>query len=295
MVPARAAVALRAVTVAALACAARTAAAHDDALVDADAWRIETWVVLLLVVAAVAYGRGALALRRRAPDARAFGARHVAAFAAGWLATLAALAPPLDPLAARSFSLHMVQHELLMIVAAPLLALGRPFVAWSWAAPRIARAVHHAVATPPLAAAWRCATAPLGAWLLHAAALWVWHAPPLFEAALARPLVHELQHAMFFAIALLFWWSIVGPRAQAGVAVFALFTTMLHTGVLGALLALSPRPWYPTYAALVDDALLDQQLGGLLMWVPGSVAYLAAALWLAARLLGAGTPREAPR
>jgi cytochrome c oxidase assembly factor CtaG len=285
------------VTGAALAGVAWTAQAHDEAIADAGGWRMEGWIAVVLAIAALAYARGAIALRRRAGEARGLGAGHVAAFAAGWMATLTALAPPLDPLAARYFSLHMVQHELLMVVAAPLLALGRPFVAWSWAAPRTAQAVHRAFARPPLATAWRCATAPLGAWVLHAAALWLWHAPPLFEAALARPLLHELQHATFFGTALLFWWSILGPRAaaRAGGAVIALFTTMLHTGVLGALLALSTRAWYPAYAVLGDDALRDQQLGGLLMWVPGSIAYLAAALWLAARLLGTDAAREASR
>jgi putative membrane protein len=293
---ARAAFTVRAVTVAALIALAWTAHAHDDAVAEAGRWRMEGWVAALLVISALAYARGALALHRRAGVARAFGRRHVAAFAAGWLATLAALAPPLDPLATRFFSMHMVQHELLMVVAAPLLAIGRPFVAWSWAAPRVAQAVHRAFESPAFAVAWRWATSVVGAWLLHAIALWLWHAPPLFEAALTRPLVHDLQHATFFVTALLFWWSILGPRAaaRAGGAVLALFTTMLHTGLLGALLALSTRAWYPAYAALGEDALRDQQLGGLLMWVPGSTAYLAAALWLAARLLG-GAPREVPR
>jgi cytochrome c oxidase assembly factor CtaG len=296
MVESRAAVAVRAVTAPALAAVAWTAHAHDDAIAEAGEWRMEAWVAALLLCSALAYARGAFALRRRAGDARAFGRRHIAAFAAGWLATLVALAPPLDPLATRFFSLHMLQHELLMIVAAPLLALGRPFVAWSWAAPRAAQAVHRAFQSKWLAAVWRWATGVSGAWLLHAIALWLWHAPPLFQAALTRPLVHDLQHATFFITALLFWWSILGARAaaRAGGAMLALFTTMLHTGVLGALLALSTRVWYPAYAALGEDALRDQQLGGLLMWVPGGVAYLAAALWLATRLLGAGTARETP-
>lgn len=291
---------MRVLIACALAAAGPSARGHDGAVLGSGAGPIEPWLAALLALAVIAYLHGVSALWRGRPSARGIGRRHVLAFAAGWLVVVAALAPPFDAFAARQFSLHMVQHELLMVLAAPLLVLGRPFMAWSWAMPRTAQAVHRAFARPLPAAAWRSATSPLGAWLLQAAALWLWHAPPLFEAALARPLLHELQHATFFATALLFWWSITGPRPAAragGIALFALFTTMLHTGVLGALLALSPRVWYPTYLetalALGGDPLRDQQLGGLLMWVPGSVVYLAAALWAVAQLLSAPPPQEA--
>ena len=85
---------------------------------------------------------------------------------------------------------------------------------------------------------------------MHAAALWLWHLPAWFDAALARNGVHALQHASFLFSALLFWWSVLGPatRAAHGTALASVFTTMLHTGALGALLALSPVAWY-AYAA----------------------------------------------
>lgn len=257
-------------------------------------WRLEPWIVLLLAGSALLYWRGTAALWRRAGAGRGVQRRHAATFAAGWLITAIALAPPIDPLGRQLFSMHMVQHELLMVVAAPLLVLGRPFVAWSWAWPAAARAVHRVFSGPWLGALWQHITSPLGAWLLHAAALWAWHAPRFFQAALASTGMHEWQHASFFVTALLFWWSVLGRRIQRrahAVALLSLFTTMLHTGILGALLTLSPRVWYAAYVpsalALGIEPLHDQQAGGLIMWVPAGTVYIAAALMAASRLLRA--------
>lgn len=278
------------------------AGAHDGSASLGIGWRMEPWIVLLLVASALLYLRGTAAMWRRAGAGRGIQRRHAAAFAAGWLGTATALAPPIDPLGQQLFFMHMVQHELLMVVAAPLLVLGRPFVAWSWAWPTAARQVHRAFSGPWLGALWHHVTSPLGAWLLHAAALWVWHVPRFFEAALADTGVHELQHASFFVTALLFWWSILGRRTSVrshAVALLSLFTTMLHTGVLGALLTLSPRVWYPAYVpsalALGFDPLHDQQLGGVLMWVPAGAAYIVAALTAGTHLLrpsASAAPKE---
>jgi cytochrome c oxidase assembly factor CtaG len=127
---------------------------------------------------------------------------------------------------------------------------------------------------------------------LHAAALWGWHAPVFFEAALARPGIHTLQHASFLVSALLFWWTVFSntQRSERSAhAMLSLFTTMVHTGALGALLTLSPGLWYPSYiestSALGFDPLQDQQLGGLVMWVPGGLAYLVGGLLVSARWL----------
>lgn len=281
-------------------------AATANAHAGADAWRLEPWIVALLAASALLYLRGVVRLWSQAGVGRGVGRRHAASYAAGWAVTLAALAPPIDPLGQQLFSMHMVQHELMMVVAAPLLVLGRPFVAWSWGWPAAARAVHRAFQRPAAAGAWRALTDPFAAWLLHAVVLWLWHVPRFFEAALAHRGLHELQHAMFFGTGLLFWWAIADRRRGArgdGTALLMLFTTMIHTGVLGALLTLSPRPWYPAYApatlALGFDPLEDQHLGGLLMWIPAGAAYLIAGLTAAARLLAEtparSTARQAPR
>jgi cytochrome c oxidase assembly factor CtaG len=146
-----------------------------------------------------------------------------------------------------------------------------------------------------LRAAWRTCTDPVGAWTLHAVALWAWHVPVLFEAALADDAVHVAQHACFFASALFFWWSVFARGARrAGASVASVFTTMMHTSALGALLTFAPTPWYAHYAetsAFGLSALEDQQLGGLVMWVPGAFAYLVAGLAIVAASLN---QRRAP-
>ena len=273
--------------------------AHDLTTADRAApsfvphWTFEPWVVALLLASLGLYGLGYLRLRTRGRRGRVVRARQLAAFGLGWLTLVAAFASPLDALSAALFSAHMVQHELLMIVAAPLLVLGRPLALWLWALPpRSRHAIGAAVRMRAWRGIWRVLCRPAVAWLLHAAALWAWHMPRLFEAALASPGLHALQHASFLLSALLFWWTVFGEAArrdESGYAMLSLFTTMVHTGALGALLTLAPGLWYPAYvepaSALGVDPLLDQQLGGLVMWVPGGLAYLLAALMTSARWL----------
>ena len=173
----------------------------------------------------------------------------------------------------------MIQHELLMVVAAPLIVLGRPLEAWTWALSGSARRFFAAAAkTTVLRTIGYVTTLSLGAWVLHALALWLWHLPILFRAALLNPVVHILQHGCFFGSALAYWWTVVGGRARnpTGTSIASLFTTMLHTSALGALLTFAPSPWYVTDGARAFglSALEDQQLGGLIMWVPGGMAYM---------------------
>lgn len=255
-------------------------------------WPFEPWLLACLVASATLYAIGVARLWRRAGVGHGLRVAHVAAFGTGWLALAVALASPLDSLGVHLFSAHMLQHELLMLVAAPLLVIARPLAAWTWALPARSRpAVGGALRARGWRRAWAMIRSPLGAWLLHAVALWGWHAPAAFSLALVDPLVHALQHASFLGTALLFWWAVLGSNARSrlGVALLSLFATMVHSTVLGALITLSPRTWYPGYAAtsaaLGADPLADQQLGGLLMWVPGGLVYLGVGLWLAARWL----------
>jgi putative membrane protein len=216
---------------------------------------------LSLVAAGALYVRAVLA---RAPLRKG----NVAAFVAGWSTIAMALLSPLDHAAADSFAFHMVQHELLMIVAPPLLILGRPFTALAATLPRAALRV----------AAWPLRIPPLAVWGLHAAALWIWHVPRFFEAGLESHAVHALQHACFFFSALLFWWTVF-RRVRAGTAALYVLTTMLHAGALGALLTFAPLPIY------AGTPLDGQQLGGLIMWVPAGYAMLLAGLLAFNRLL----------
>lgn len=121
--------------------------------------------------------------------------------------------------------------------------------------------------------------------MVHAAALWIWHVPFLFEATLESDLIHLLQHASFFGSALLFWWAVLYGRrgaASYGAGVLYLFTTSIHSGVLGAFLTFTKKVWYPIYSHPAVNwgftPIEDQQLGGLIMWVPAGLVYIAAGL-----------------
>jgi putative membrane protein len=213
---------------------------------------------------------------------------EAAAFAGGWTALFLALVSPLHPLGSALFSAHMVQHELLVAVAAPLLVLGRPMIPMLWAVPIGWRRAAGGWAKHGAArGAWRALTAPLVAWALHAAALWTWHLPGPYQATLRSGALHTLQHASFLGTALLFWYAVAHGRERRmgyGAAVFYLFATAMHGGALGALLTFASRPWYPEYAPTAAawglTPLEDQQLAGLIMWIPAGVSYLVAALVL---------------
>ncbi|MEX3936650.1 cytochrome c oxidase assembly protein [Paraburkholderia phymatum] len=265
-------------------------------------WSAQPWVVVSMTASLAAYVAGYVRLRRRGArrmQSRRLRRAYLLAFVAGWAALALAFFSPLDALGSALFSAHMVQHEAMMLVAAPLCAMGRPLGVWIWALPHRARLwVGQRIRTRGFVRFWHMLTMPITAWVLHAAALWAWHAPALFEAVLMRPWVHTLQHASFLLTALLFWWSITGEGARRqtdGHAMLSLFTTMMHTGALGALITLAPQLWYPLYvepcSALGVDPLNDQQLGGLIMWVPATTAYLVGALAIATRWL---MRRDAP-
>jgi putative membrane protein len=265
---------------------------------DALGWGAEAWVLALLALSLLLYAAGLRRLWPRSRLSRRQLVRQAAWFGAGWVALMLALASPLDSAGSFSFAAHMVQHEFLMIVAAPMLVLGRPLGVWIWGLPRgWRRRTGSATRNGAVRAAWHTLTRPLNAWLLHFAALWMWHVPATFQAGLASNGVHALQHASFLFSALLFWWAVLGKpdsRHALGPAIVYLFTTMMHTGALGALFTLSDTVWYPYYGSKAQafglSALEDQQLGGLIMWIPGGLAYVAAGLVLCARWLG-----QAPR
>jgi cytochrome c oxidase assembly factor CtaG len=196
----------------------------------------------------------------------------------------------------------MVQHEVLMLIAAPLLVLGRPLPLFLWAFGESARATLGRLSrSTAVAGAWAMLLSPFFAWLLHALTLWIWHAPPLFNAALRYPAVHDFQHLSFLAAALVFWAAMIESRRreQQGVAILSLFTTTIHTSVLGALITFAVRPWYSAYlqnpVAWGVTALEDQQLGGLIMWVPGSLVFVAIALALLVRWIRLSDVARVPR
>jgi putative membrane protein len=140
---------------------------------------------------------------------------------------------------------------------------------------------------PSFKAIWAAISAPASAWILHGLALWVWHTPVLFEATLSDDRIHAAQHFSFLGTGLLFWWATLKPQGKSlgyGGATLYVFATAVHTSLLGALLTFSQHIWYPAYALSERiynlSPLEDQQLGGLIMWVPGGTILLLVALFM---------------
>jgi putative membrane protein len=269
----------------------------------AHAWSFEPLVVTSLVLTAGLFAVGLWRLRREKAGRKFLGIWEPMCFAGGWIALLTALVSPLHAWGSVLFSAHMTQHEVLILVAAPLLVLSRPLVVFLWAFPvEWSRRLGNIGKIPAVSRAWHWLTIPVVAWLVHAVALWTWHLPVLFDAVLHSELMHTLQHVSFLFSALLFWWALIhGPQGAMGygAAVLYLFTTSIHSGVLGALLTIAGSVWYPSYIGLTSSwgltPLEDQQLGGLIMWIPAGLVYVIAGLALFAGWLREADVRAAKR
>ncbi len=250
-------------------------------------WIPDPLTTALLLLTACLYWRG----QRMGADPSAQQVRRQTWFWLGWALLVIALSPPVDPMGDALFSVHMIQHELMMLGAAPLLVASRPSANLVRGMPRAGALALGAFLRNTGGARWLdWLGAPLNAWLIHAVGLWVWHIPALFNAGLRSELVHTLQHTSFMLIALVFWFALLKPRQNAPAAnVLYLFTTALHASMLGALLTFSSRAWYAPYQTSAPlwgfSALEDQQLGGLIMWMPAGTVFLVAALLSLASLL----------
>ena len=279
-----------------------TAAAHTGAPpTPADlwqAWNWDPWLLGSLLVVAYLYGRGVVALWQRAGWGRGITSQQLVLFSLGMLTLVVALISPLDALSNALFSAHMVQHMLLIYVAPLFFVLGAPPVLLMWALPKPWRR--------PLNQWWRQGwwhevsqqlgrwlLNPLTIWALFALVLWIWHAPVFYQAAVLNQLIHVLEHISFFSVSLLFCWLLVyagrSRHMGYGQILLIIFTTAMHSGLLGALLTFAATPLYPVYAATVQSwgltLLVDQQLAGVVMWIPVGFFYLVATLVLVARWL----------
>lgn len=292
----------RAVAAAAIAVGAAPAArAHDpSAGAPGDgawtAWTADPWIAGLMGAALLVQAAAAAVLARRGGVSGRRRALRSLATLGGLAVAAAALLGPVDALGDRSLAAHTAQHMALLAVAAPLIAAGAPLAA---AGAAIALARRDVPALARLSAPWRLsrrATAPIAqagaATLLQAVVMWAWHLPMLVAAALASDLVHAAMHASFLVAGAAFWSALLrGVRGAQGfgAGALALAATLGHMGLLGALLFFSPRPLYADYALRVEvlglDWRADQQLAGLVMWVPACVPYLAGGAWLLAAWL----------
>ena len=248
----------------------------------------EPWMAISLALASGIYLAGFVRLRARSGPGRSVLVHHAWRFGLGMAVLGAAVLSPLHHAGQRSFTAHMLEHELLMLAAAPLLVWARPLGVMLWGFPGPGRrALGAAGRSGAIAGVWRTLVHPLTATALQAAALWIWHLPALFDLALSGEGWHAAQHVSFFGSSLLFWSAMLGPRRDPWVSALCLFATSMISGALGAFMALSTSPWYAGYAALGLAPLgltpaEDQQLAGILMWIPGGLVHAVAAMLLLA-------------
>ncbi|MFL6606530.1 MAG: cytochrome c oxidase assembly protein [Steroidobacteraceae bacterium] len=277
---------------------------HSAAGEELAVWRNEISLLAPLVISGLWYGVGFLRLGRRVSSVHSPFRRNGALFGLGWLTLVASLLSPLHELGEISFTAHMAEHELLMLVAAPLMALSRPISVFLWACPaRMRRGLVDGCNSRWVSHPWRIISDPVVTTALQISALWLWHMPSLFDRALQSEWWHALQHLSFLGSSLLFWWSLTRGSHRSNrraIAALCLFITSLASGALGALMAVSSSPWYAGYAAMGLHGLLpggltaaeDQQLAGLIMWIPGGLVHFVAALVFAYGALKEGNVRE---
>ncbi len=255
----------------------------------AGSWTFEPGLVAALALTGVVYGRGLARLGRRSPSAARAG--RAVAFYSGLAVLAVALMSPLEALAAALFSGHMVQHLLLMVVAAPLLVAARPTATLVAGLPAAGREMVHRAGAGGIRGAGRTLLNPVVVWIIGAVVLWAWHMPALYEAALTHDALHVLEHLSFLGAALLFWSVVLGSGARRGVprpvAALLVFANGVQSSALGAVLLFAGSVLYPVHTAGSRawdvTPLADQQLAGALMWGPPGILYVVTLGWLLVR------------
>ena len=271
-----------------------TVAAHGaappplDAATAVTAWSLEVHVWLPIALLALAYRAGVRSVARAHRD-NPVPRRRVLAWYGGLLALFVALQSPIATYDTTLFSVHMVQHLLLMMVVAPLLALGAPItlllrVVSPSARKRVVLPVLHSRAA-------RVISFPVVAWVVFAGVMYGSHFSPLFDAALENEFVHLLEHALYLGAGLLFWWPVVGAdpspwRMPHPARVLYVFLGMPWSSFLALAIFSAPGVLYPHYATLERDwglsPLADQQLAGGIMWIGGDGLFLVAVVAMVA-------------
>lgn len=246
------------------------------------AWNLDPSVIIPLVAVLWLYRRGLNVSSRHAMRRRAF--------LAGMAVLAVALVSPLEGLSGVLASAHMIQHVLLVLVAAPLLAFSEPASSILRGMPSSLRYTPGMVRRRlgPRASWLRLPSHPVTVWLLHVGTLWVWHASVVYDATLRSGLVHAAEHLAFLVTALLFWRVVVSGvqarRVPGGLGLLLVFGAAMASVLLSVLLTFASEPWYEGYATTTRawgmDPLADQQLAGVLMWVPAGAIYVGVALAL---------------
>ena len=249
-------------------------------------WDLAPYIVIPIVLASTLYlvGRWRLGQRTKYTPP---GMLRDLLYLAGILALALALLSPIDVYAGDLFFMHMVQHLLLMMAAPPLLQLANPMSRILWAFPRgIRRRIGGTLnSAGVLRLALQGVTVPVIAWLIFVVTIWVWHTPALYNAALASEGMHVLEHLTMFAAAIVFWWPVIGPapvrsKMPHPLRFLYLFLALFQNIILGAILTFAQGPVYAYYEGTPGhwgfNGAMDQQLGGVLMWIPGTMMYFTA-------------------
>jgi putative membrane protein len=261
-------------------------------------WRWD--VILVLLVFGILYVRGWLRLRETGGDVKLF---QLVFYALALAMIGCALFSPIDDLASYLLIAHMVQHELLMMLAPPLILLANPLpvLLWGLGEKLRAKAGHLLTRESVIRQGLNFLARMPVAWSLYVVNLWAWHHPVLYQAALEEPWIHDLEHILFFLTAIVLWWPVIQPVSrpapiQDGVRILYLFLAAAQDTVLSGLIALSAKVLYPHYETalrLWDLTPLDDQVwGGVVMWATGSVTYLVAILILFNALLSEGRRKK---
>src|SRR5262245_60452407 len=246
-------------------------------------WPFEPWLIAALTLSGAIYLRGWTILRRR--DERRWTPGKLTAFLGGMAAIGLALGSPIEPFASLLLQVHMIQHLLFMMVAPPLIWLGAPLLPMVRGLPRPVRVywVAPVLRSPAIRRVLGRLSHPIPALVLYLVTTWLWHAPSIYEAALRSSVLHRAQHVSFLGASLLFWYPVVRPypfraRWSPWLLLPYLLIADLSNTVLSALLTFSDRVLYPYYSQIPRlagiSALDDQATAGVIMWVPGSVAFL---------------------
>jgi cytochrome c oxidase assembly factor CtaG len=219
----------------------------------------------------------------------------------GWFSLLIALNSPIHSLGESLFWVHMIQHEVLLLISAPLFVVGNLYQAALAAFPqKFSKELGGVLRETGLHSAFLFFSRPLPAWCLGAAGLWIWHVPLLFDATLRSDAIHAAQHLTFLSTSFFFWVALLAAatrRAAHGISILYLFATAIQTTFLGVLMTYSARPWYSPYVFTAPQfgysPLEDQQIGGLIMWIPAGAVFTAIALALVPAWLRSSDVRHA--
>jgi cytochrome c oxidase assembly factor CtaG len=258
------------------------------------AWSLDPFISVPLAVVGSGYAVGLRKAQER--GYQPLPTRYVVAFYAGLAVTAVALLGPVDTFNDELFFLHMIQHLLLMLVAAPLLLTGRPVqVALRAIPPQRSRAVLRALIRPsPARATLTALTSPVAVILVFNGVQAVWHVPAMYVASLESEPVHWIMHLTFFGAGLLLWWVIIDPVPRHHKFPFywvlAVVASAMAVGkIIGGMLSLADEPIYSFYRSSERPwgftVMADQQLAGVIMLVGGGFYFLALGMVILARAL----------